>query len=339
MKGHTTESTDAAQDKVVVENRRVSCVGLATIDASGTPLDIWFPVVRMDVSSHACESVEVSLDELVLELGDGVVALVGPDAVRNVKRVPMRVTSSLADAPRDLFDLYLRFHLLSHRLVTPRSVNLVGFLSLVNHSVAWTSRGPCAAAEVPDVRLRAAIEGHYLQVHSIFGVPPMTGHVALPDVRIIDTSRVLLGAYLAPGTVVTAAGFCGLNAGTLGACMVEGRISTGVVVGAGTHLGGGSSLMGSTSGGNRHMVTLGKRCLIGANGGTAISLGDDCVVEAGFYVTGGLPVTLDNGRVVKAEELAGRANLEFRRNARNGNAEAVRRVKAWGQLHPDMHRA
>lgn len=317
---------------------RVSNHGLATLAADGTPLDIWFPAPRLDPSPHPQGSTEVGLVEFGDALGQTVALLAGRDLVRNVRRVPMRVTSILDVPPIDIFDVYLRLHLLSHRLVRPRSINLNGYIGLLNHEVAWTSRGPCAASELDATRIRAQVEGHYLHVSSIFSLPPMLDHVTLTDVRIADASRVLLGAHLAAGTVVTPEGFCGVNAGTVGTCMVEGRISAGVIVHGGTHIGGGASLMGSTSGGNRHKVTIGARCLIGANAGTAISLGDDCAIEAGCYVTGGLPVALQDGREVKAIDLAGRSGVTFRRNARNGRVEAISRSQSWGTLMEDLHR-
>lgn len=317
---------------------RVSGYGLATVAADGTPLDIWFPAPTLEPSTYSKGSAEVGLKAFGDALGQTVVLLIGRDPIRNVRRIPMRVTSILDEPPCDIYDVYLRLHLLSHRLVKPRSINLSGYIGLLNHEVAWTSRGPCAVSELEGAHIRAQVSGQYLHVRSVFSLPTMLDHVTLADVRIADASRVLLGAHLAPGTVVTPEGFCGVNAGTLGACMVEGRISAGVVVNGGSHIGGGASLMGSTSGGNRHMVTIGARCLVGANAGTAISLGDDCAVEAGCYVTGGLPVALQDGREVKAIDLAGRPGFTFRRNARNGRIEAVARSQSWGTLMEDLHR-
>jgi 2,3,4,5-tetrahydropyridine-2-carboxylate N-succinyltransferase len=329
MSNHMTEDT--------VIPDRISSYGLATVAADGTPLDIWFPTPRLEASVHQRESIEVSLDEFGRALGETIALLAGQDPVRNIQRIPMRVTSIIDEPPADLYDVYLRLHLISHRLLRPRRTNLEGLLTLLNHDVAWTSRGPCAVSELERTRLRSQLEGHYLQVRSTFCVPPMLDYVSPSDVRIADSNRVLLGSHLAPGTVVSAEGFCGANAGTLGPCMVEGRINAGVVVSGGSHVGGGASLMGTTAGGNRHVVTIGARCLIGANGGTSISLGDDCVIEAGCYVTGGSPVAQSNGQEVKAIELAGRSSLTYRRNARTGRIEAVERSKLWGGLTAPLH--
>ncbi|URX63612.1 2,3,4,5-tetrahydropyridine-2,6-dicarboxylate N-succinyltransferase [Luteibacter anthropi] len=317
--------------------RRISAVGLATTGAAGVPLDIWFPAPGREPSDRPCESVVVG-DE---ERGDAMVDLLRPlavsDPVCDVRRQVMRVTIDIHTPPRDFFDVWLRLHLLSHRLVKPREANVVGLIGLLNHDVAWTSLGPCVASALESVRLRARLAGQHLLVRSVFAVPAMLDYVTPGEVRIADATRVLLGAYLAPGTTVTPDGFCGFNAGTLGACMIEGRVSAGVVVHAGTHIGGGASLMGRVSGGNQHMVTIGERCLISANAGTGISLGDDCVIEAGCYVTAGLPVTLADGRVVKAIELAGMPRLTFRRNSLTGHLEALARASGWGQLNPHMH--
>lgn len=330
-------STRMTEERTYVPDR-ISNYGLATVAADGTPLDIWFPSPKLHASVYRRESVEVSLDEFGRALGVDFVRLAGHDPVRNVRRIPMRVTSVIDEPPADLYDIYARLHLMSHRLIRPRRANLEGMLTLVNHDIAWTSRGPCAASEVERARLRSQLEGHYLQVRSTFPMPIMLDYVSPSDVRIADANRVLLGAYLAPGTIMSPEGFCGTNAGTLGPAVIEGRVSAGVVVNGGSHIGGGSSLMGTISGGNHHVVTIGARCLVGANSGTGISLGDDCVIEAGCYVTGGLPVALEDGREVKAIELAGRHNLTFRRNSRTGRVEAVERTKPWGGLVPALHR-
>ena len=203
-----------------------------------------------------------------------------------------------------MHDAYLRLHLLSHRLVQPNCLNLEGIFGLLPN-VAWTTLGPCECARVPEARLAARKRGLAFEVTGVDKFPRMTDYVTPADVRIADADRVRLGAYLAPGTTVMHEGFCNFNAGTLGPCMVEGRISAGVVVGSGSDVGGGASIMGTLSGGGKERITVGERCLIGANAGIGISLGDDCIVEAGCYVTAGARIRLEDGRVLKAKELSG----------------------------------
>jgi 2,3,4,5-tetrahydropyridine-2-carboxylate N-succinyltransferase len=223
--------------------------------------------------------------------------------------------------------------------VRPNTINLAGLLEHCDHATAWTSLGPCPASDLAEVALRAQALGRAFQVKGVFPVPPMLDYVWPSGVTIADAARVLLGAHLAPGTMVTPEGFCGVNAGTLGPCMVEGRISAGVVVGAGSDIGGGASLMGVTSGGGREVVSLGERCLLGANSGVGIALGDDCIVEAGCYVTAGAPVRLADGRIIKARELSGRSRLLFRRNAQSGVLEALQNAGRWDGLNPLLHPA
>ncbi len=260
------------------------------------------------------------------------------DAVRDVDRIPVEVSVPDLSAPiRDLYDAFLRLHLLSHRRVRPHGLSIDGLFEVLDHGVAWTSLGPCRQDRVSAARLRMHAEGLPFTVRGTFPAPPMLDYVCPPGVTIADTSRVLLGAHLAPGTMVTPAGFCGVNAGTLGACMVEGRLSAGVVVGGGSHIGGGASLMGATSGGGRHVVSVGERCLVGANAGLGISLGDDGVVEAGCYVTAGAVVALADGRQVKAAELSGVPGLIFRRNSITGQLEAIPNTGRWSGLNPLLH--
>ena len=259
------------------------------------------------------------------------------DEVRRVEIVPIRTDiASLQDAPVDVHDAYLRLHLLSHRLVKPNTINLDNIFQL---SRPW--RGPRSAPARSTIsttaRIRARIKGVALDVKGIDKIPRMTDYVVPSGVRIADAGRVRLGAHLAEGTMVMHEGFCNYNAGTLGACMVEGRISQGIVVGAGSDIGGGASLMGTLSGGGKEKVSVGERCLVGANAGLGIALGDDCVVEAGCYVTAGSLIRLEDGRTVKARELSGQNGLLFWRNSRTGALEAIKRKKVWGALNPTLH--
>ena len=238
--------------------------------------------------------------------------------------------------------MYLRLHLLSHRLVRPHGQNLDGVFGHLPN-VAWTNAGPV----LPDdaARLRPQLQRAGIQVQGLDKFPRLTDYVQPRGVRIADASRVRLGAHLAPGTTVMHEGFVNFNAGTLGASMVEGRISQGVVVGDGSDIGGGASIMGTLSGGGAHRVAIGSRTLLGANSGIGISIGDDSVVEAGLYVTAGTKVvvldsTLDadaRPRTVKAAQLSGVAGLLFRRNSQTGAIEALPRSGRWGGLNAVLH--
>jgi 2,3,4,5-tetrahydropyridine-2-carboxylate N-succinyltransferase len=244
---------------------------------------------------------------------------------------------NLADPPIDAGDVYLRLHLLSARLAAPHSLNVDGVFGLLRN-VAWTSEGPCDAEEFDATRLRLLAAGRHPHVHALDKFPPMLDYVVPSGVRVADASRVRLGAHLAPGTTVMHEGFCNFNAGTLGTSMVEGRISAGVVVGADSDVGGGASIMGTLSGGGKEVVRVGERCLIGANAGIGISLGDDCVVEAGLYVTAGTLVTLPDDEVVKGAALSGASGLLYRRHGVTGRIEAVpRRGGTWGGLNAALH--
>lgn len=270
-------------------------------------------------------------------LGAAASKAIRQDAVRGVEVVAVRtVISSLEDKPLDAHDAYLRLHLLSHRLVKPHGQNLDGVFGLLTN-VAWTSLGPVAVDQVETVRLNARAEGLHLQVTSIDKFPRMTDYVAPKGVRIADADRVRLGAHLAEGTTVMHEGFVNFNAGTLGTSMVEGRISAGVVVGDGSDIGGGASTMGTLSGGGKQIISIGERTLIGAEAGVGIALGDECVVEAGLYVTAGTRVTLPDGQIVKALELSGANNILFRRNSVTGAVEARPYKAAWGGLNEVLH--
>ncbi|NGO68466.1 2,3,4,5-tetrahydropyridine-2,6-dicarboxylate N-succinyltransferase [Streptomyces boncukensis] len=311
--------------------------GLATITAGGTVLDTWYPAPELRDAPGPAGSERLDAARAAELLGEAAPQAIGPDPLRGVEVVAVRtVIASLDDKPLDAHDVYLRLHLLSHRLVRPHGQNLDGiFAHLAN--VAWTSLGPVPLDTLEDVRLRARAAGRPLAVTSVDKFPRMTDYVAPQGVRIGDADRVRLGAHLAEGTTVMHEGFCNFNAGTLGTSMVEGRISAGVVLGNGTDLGGGGSIMGTLSGGGKETIAVGERCLIGAESGIGISLGDDCVVEAGLYVTAGTRVTLPDGKIVKAAELSGARNLLFRRNSVSGTVEVLQRSGSWGGLNEALH--
>jgi 2,3,4,5-tetrahydropyridine-2,6-dicarboxylate N-succinyltransferase len=246
------------------------------------------------------------------------------------------VIDSLAEPPGDTADAYLRLHLLSHRLIRPHEADLTGLFGVLGN-VAWTSHGPVDPAALSAVRMRFRAAGEPFAVTSIDKFPRMTDYVAPAGVRIADADRVRLGAHLAEGTTVMHEGFVNFNAGTLGHSMVEGRISAGVVVGDGSDIGGGASIMGTLSGGGTEVISIGERSLLGANSGLGIPLGDDSVVEAGLYLTAGARVTLPDGEVVKARELSGASNMLFRRNSQTGAIEVVPRSGTWGGLNAVLH--
>ncbi|MFF6775135.1 2,3,4,5-tetrahydropyridine-2,6-dicarboxylate N-succinyltransferase [Streptomyces sp. NPDC012637] len=311
--------------------------GLATIAGDGTVLDTWFPAPELtDAPGHAGTE-RLDADAAVNALGEGAAKALGVDARRGVEVVAVRtVIASLDDKPLDAHDAYLRLHLLSHRLVKPHGQSLDGVFGLLAN-VAWTSLGPVAVDDIEKVRLNARAEGLHLQVTSIDKFPRMTDYVVPAGVRIADADRVRLGAHLAAGTTVMHEGFVNFNAGTLGASMVEGRISAGVVVGDGSDIGGGASTMGTLSGGGKQIISIGERTLIGAEAGIGIALGDECVVEAGLYVTAGTRVTLPDGQIVKALELSGADNILFRRNSITGAVEARPYKATWGGLNEILH--
>ncbi|OEU96876.1 2,3,4,5-tetrahydropyridine-2,6-dicarboxylate N-succinyltransferase [Streptomyces oceani] len=326
--------TDAATTPVT----GAVAAGLATLDSEGTVLDTWFPAPKL-VSEPAEPAGSERLDaaRAAEELGASAPAALGPDPVRGVETVAVRtVIASLADKPLDTHEVYLRLHLLSHRLVRPHGQNLDGIFGLLSN-VAWTSLGPVPVGRLEEVRLAARAAGTHLSVTSVDKFPRMTDYVAPRGVRIADADRARLGAHLAEGTTVMHEGFVNFNAGTLGASMVEGRISGGVVVGDGSDIGGGASVMGTLSGGGKQIVSIGERCLLGAEAGLGIALGDDCVVEAGLYVTAGTRITLPDNKIVKALELSGANNLLFRRNSTTGVVEALPRTGSWGGLNEALH--
>ena len=303
--------------------------------ADGTVLDTWFPEPELGTESDT--DVVAGTNRLsVAEVVDELAALTGRDEDRDVDTVIVRTTiASLEDKPADAFDVYLRLHLLSHRLIAPHGANLDGIFGLLAN-VVWTNYGPCAVDGFELTRARLRRRGP-VAVYGIDKFPRMVDYVVPTGVRIADADRVRLGAHLAAGTTVMHEGFVNYNAGTLGTSMVEGRISAGVVVDDGSDIGGGASIMGTLSGGGKEVVSVGKRCLLGANAGLGISLGDDCVVEAGLYVTGGTKVTTTDGRTVKARDLSGSNNLLFRRNSLSGAVEVVSRDGTGITLNEALH--
>jgi 2,3,4,5-tetrahydropyridine-2-carboxylate N-succinyltransferase len=295
--------------------------GIATI-SNGTTLDVWFPSPSLSALSGSAPA----------ELH----ALVGADAARAVTRELVSIEIDITQAPANAADAYLRLHLLSHRLVKPHGVALDGIFGLLSN-VVWTSVGPCAVDgfEITRARLKAA-HGH-VSVYGVDKFPRMVDYVVPSGVRIADADRVRLGAHLASGTTVMHEGFVNFNAGTLGTSMVEGRISAGVVVGDGTDVGGGASIMGTLSGGGKEVISIGEKCLLGANSGLGISLGNNCVIEAGTYITSAAKVRLPDGEIVKAGTLSGASNLLFRRNSLDGSLEVVLRTGTWGGLNSILH--
>ena len=299
--------------------------GIATIAADGTTLDSWFPQLGLGPAP-------------AMPANDQLAGLCGSDAIRGTSTKAVDLVIDTDVAPSSASDVYLRLHLLSNRLMKPRSINLDGMFGLLTN-VAWTNLGPIAISTVDAVRVAARAAGHMLSVTSLDKIPRMTDYVTPSGVRIADADRVRLGAHLAEGTTVMHEGFCNFIAGTLGTSMVEGRISAGVVVGDGSDIGGGASIMGTLSGGGTQQVTIGERCLLGANAGIGISLGDECTVEAGLYVTAGTRVLVQpEGVVVKARELSGASGLLFRRNSQTGAVEAVPRSSNWDGLNSALHK-
>ena len=297
-------------------------VGLATIAADGTTLDTFFRHLGLGAAVPANTPTETQSTT---------------DENRGVAIMPTTLVIDTDAAPTSATDVYLRLHLLSHRICLPRTINLDGAFGLLAN-VAWTSIGPVALNTLDDVRYNLLRQGQHLVVHGVDKFPRMTDYVVPSGMRIADASRVRLGAHLASGTTVMHEGFCNFNAGTLGASMVEGRISAGVIVGDGSDVGGGASIMGTLSGGGKEMVTVGEKCLLGANSGLGISLGNECIIEAGLYVTAGTQVKLPDGTVVKARELSGANGLLFRRNSQTGAVEATQRTGNWGGLNAALHK-
>jgi len=327
-----------------MDTRRAWATGLATATKSGRTLDVWYP--RPHLGTRA-ESPDGTDTELLAQLG----GLEREDQARGIHTTVVTCEVDLDDQPQSTADAYLRLHLLSHRLALPNSLNLDGIFSRLPN-VVWTTAGPCAMEDFEDTRVRLRLrDGHMPTVTSVDKFPAMVNYVIPSGVRVADGAKVRLGAHLAAGTTVMHAGFVNFNAGTLGTSMIEGRISQGVVVGDGSDVGGGASTMGRLSGGGRERVRLGERCLLGANSGLGISLGDDCVVESGLYLTAGTKVAvLASGgvvpgsegifmdpRTVSARELSGASNVLFRRNSVSGRVEALPRGGHGIVLNPELH--
>jgi len=294
--------------------------GVATIAANGDLLDVWYSNVGLAPLTDRAD----------------LTALLAPDAIRAVTKEIVDLEIELERAPTSAADAYLRLHLLSHRLVKPHGQNLDGLFGLLTN-VAWTSAGPCSLVDFEMTRARLRAHYGHISVYGVDKFPRMVDYVIPEGVRVADADRVRLGAYLAAGTTIMHEGFVNFNAGTMGKSMVEGRISAGVVVGDGSDVGGGASIMGTLSGGGKEVISIGERCLLGANSGLGISLGNDCVIESGTYITAGSKITLPDGDVVKARELSGASNLIFRRNSQTGNLEVVPKVGGWEGLNSILH--
>jgi 2,3,4,5-tetrahydropyridine-2-carboxylate N-succinyltransferase len=295
--------------------------GIATLSGS-TVLDVWFPAPALGALAGSPDA--------------SLASLATPDADRGVIREVVSIEIDLSTPPVDAIDAYLRLHLLSHRLVKPHGQSLDGIFGLLAN-VVWTSVGPCAIEGFELTRARLKAKYGAVTVYSVDKFPRMVDYVIPSGVRIADADRVRLGAHLASGTTIMHEGFVNFNAGTLGASMVEGRISAGVVVGDGSDVGGGASIMGTLSGGGKEVISIGEKCLLGANSGLGISLGNNCVIEAGTYITAAAKVTLPDGEIVKAGTLSGANDLLFRRNSLTGGLEAVMRTGTWGGLNSVLH--
>jgi 2,3,4,5-tetrahydropyridine-2,6-dicarboxylate N-succinyltransferase len=330
--------TPAAPATSSPAERNAHGFGLATIADDGTVLDVWFPAPALGVAVETLGSAPEADGDLAA------LAEAGTDAARRVSQKVVFAQINLDAAPADAVDSYLRLHLLSHRLVAPNSINLDGiFGTLAN--VVWTNFGPAQVDGFELTRAKLRLRGP-VTVFSVDKFPRMVDYVLPTGVRIADADRVRLGAHLADGTTVMHEGFVNFNAGTLGTSMVEGRVSAGVVVGNGTDVGGGASIMGTLSGGGKERITLGERVLLGANSGVGISIGDDSVVEAGLYVTAGTRVRVlgpknadgdDTTVIVKASALSGVANLLFRRNSSTGEVEVLPRKGSTVELNDSLH--
>ncbi len=304
--------------------------GLATVAADGTVLDTWFRELGLGEPTTGSPADEYARAER-------------HDDVRDVDVRAVSIQIDTTDKPASVSDAYLRLHLLSHRFVKPREIELDGIFGQLTN-VAWTSLGPAPVDQLTEVQWRVRRSGGLLTVNGVDKFPRMTDYVAPSGVRIADASRVRLGAYLSPGTTVMHEGFVNFNAGTLGTSMVEGRISQGVLVGDGSDIGGGASTQGTLSGGGTEVISIGERCLVGAEAGVGISLGDECVIQAGLYVLPGTLVAVHSPEgsgggveVVKARQLSGAGGLLYRQNSQTGAVEALPRSAKWGGLNHALH--
>lgn len=297
--------------------------GVATIAADGSVLDTYF---------H-----KLGAGKLESAQAPDLSAFVQSDDVRKITRQSVALEINLDEAPKSVSDAYLRLHLLSHRIFKPHQISLDGIFGILNN-VVWTSFGPCAVSGFEEVRRDLQQKYGFVAIYGVDKFPRMVDYVIPEGVRIADADRVRLGAHLSSGTTVMHEGFVNFNAGTLGASMVEGRISAGVVVGNGSDIGGGASIMGTLSGGGKEVISIGEKTLLGANSGLGISLGDNCVVEAGVYITAGSKIRLPDGALVKARELSGISNMLFRRNSQDGALEALPKTGSWGGLNAALHK-
>ncbi|SDZ88793.1 2,3,4,5-tetrahydropyridine-2,6-dicarboxylate N-succinyltransferase [Microbulbifer marinus] len=332
--------------------------GVGTCNSKGEWLEVYYPqpllkpnadvaaavtgILKIDGGNHSLALDPAQLQPLADKLA-GAGAHKQAEILRQFaisQRPLVAVVLSNDEAPQSVPEAYLKLHLLSHRLVKPHQTNLDGiFGKLVN--VAWTNQGAIDLEELPRRQLEARLKGEHLEVACVDKFPKMTNYVVPTGVRIAHTARVRLGAYLGEGTTIMHEGFVNFNAGTEGPGMIEGRISAGVVVGAGSDLGGGCSTMGTLSGGGNIVISVGDNCLLGANAGIGIPLGDRCTVEAGLYITSGTKVALldDSGKLVehiKARDLAGKPDLLFRRNSTNGAVECLTNKSAI-ELNEALH--
>jgi len=332
--------------------------GVGTKNQKGDWLEVFYPAPLLNPDASLLAALEstlnysggntvLALDNSKLAALEGALRQAGAGAQADILNAfqdstQPRIATVLAsdEGPQSVPEVYLKLHLLSHRLVKPHSINLTGMFGVLPN-VAWTNQGAVDLAELPQRQLRARLRGELLEVMSVDKFPKMTNYVVPAGVRIAHTARVRLGAYLGEGTTIMHEGFVNFNAGTEGPGMVEGRISAGVFVGAGSDLGGSSSTMGTLSGGNNIVISMGKGCLLGANSGIGIPLGDRCTVEAGLYVTAGSVVSVldDRGQLVqkvKARDLAGKSDLLFRRNSQNGALEVLTNKSAI-ELNEELH--
>ncbi len=370
----TVEEISAAREQIEAsmpgyQSPAAYGIGIGTVGPSGAILDVWYPHVNVGQHSYTAavaanvlgytagtRTYELSpsdLDAMITEIQAAEeVDVPHPNltswrALRQIvlaaahggeRQLVAAFIGSLDDAPVDPVDGYLRLHMLSNRAVAPHGVNMNGIFGLLTNCV-WTNFGPFEVDDFPVAKARLTAEGHTVHVRLVDKFPAMLDYVVPAGVRIADGNRVRLGAHLASGTTVMHEGFCNFNAGTLGASMVEGRISAGVVVDDGSDIGGGASIMGTLSGGGSDVISIGKNCLLGANSGLGISLGDDCIVEAGLYLTAGAQVSMPDGTIAKARDLSGASGLLFRRNSRTGEVEAKARTSgaSWQGLNDALH--
>ena len=281
----------------------IYALGLATESSNGDMLEVYFPYIEFGEKKNILKKPIVNSSE-------------------NKKVIEINCDLSDLSSPiKNIADAYLRLHLLSYKFVLPNSINLEGlFRALPN--IVWTNQGAVSIEDIESKLLESKIKSQNLYIRSIDKFPCLTDYIIPQGVRIADASRVRLGAYLSEGTTIMHEGFVNFNAGTLGKAMIEGRISAGVVVGSDSDLGGGCSTMGTLSGGNNTKISIGKNCLLGANSGLGIPLGDNCIIEAGLYLTSGTKVALYDGSILKASELSNKDNLLFRRNSITGSVEA-----------------